>query len=102
MKTYSMDLRDRVVEAYDRRTGNQKEVEVVAVIEATGAKVWFLPPYSPDLNPIEKMWSKVKAHLRKVKARTQEALWQAIGEALNLVTSEDAVAWFRSCGYIRA
>ena len=79
-----------------------KMQEVVAVIEATGAKVWFLPPYSPDLNPIEKMWSKVKAHLRKVKARTQEALWQAIGEALNLVTSEDAVAWFRSCGYIRA
>jgi transposase len=75
---------------------------VVASIEATGAEVWFLPPYSPDLNPIEKMWSKIKAHLRKVKARTQDALWEAIGSALETVTATDAVNWFASCGYTQS
>ena len=75
---------------------------VVQAIEAQGAEVWFLPPYSPDFNPIEKMWSKVKAYLRKVKARTQEALWQAIGAALKTVTASDALGWFESCGYTRA
>ena len=75
---------------------------IVAAIEATGAEVRFLPPYSPDLNPIEKMWSKVKAYLRKVKARTQEVLWQAIGAALKTVSASDARNWFRSCGYIQS
>lgn len=78
-----------------------KMAVVVAAIEATGAAVRFLPPYSPDLNPIEKMWSKVKAYLRKTKARTKEALWQAIGAALKTVTASDAVNWFKSCGYIQ-
>jgi len=76
-----------------------KMVRVVAAIEAVGAEVWYLPPYSPDLNPIEKMWSKVRQFLRRVKARTQEALWQAIGAALQTVSDTDAVNWFRSCGY---
>lgn len=75
---------------------------IVAAIQTTGAKVRFLPPYSPDLNPIEKMWSKVKAYLRKVKARTCEDLWQAIGSALKTVTAHDALQWFRSCGYIQS
>jgi len=75
---------------------------VVAAIEATGAQVCFLPPYSPDLNPIEKMWSKIKAYLRKVEARTKEALWQAIGDALKTVTASDALGWFEACGYTRA
>jgi transposase len=75
---------------------------VVAAIEATGAQVCFLPPYSPDFNPIEKMWSKVKAYLRKVKARTKEALWQAIGSALRTVTASDVLGWFESCGYTHA
>lgn len=75
---------------------------VVQAIEATGAQVWFLPPYSPDFNPIEKMWSKIKAYLRKAKARTQEALWLAIGEALKTVTASDACGWFESCGYIQS
>jgi transposase len=79
-----------------------KMTVVVAAIEATGAEVRFLPPYSPDLNPIEKMWSKVKAYLRKVKARTKEALWQAIGAALKTVSASDAMNWFRSCGYIQS
>ena len=76
-----------------------KMAAVVSAIQATGAKVRFLPPYSPDLNPIEKMWSKIKAFLRKAKARTKEALWQAIGMALKTVSASDALNWFKSCGY---
>ena len=71
-------------------------------IEMKGAQLWFLPPYSPDMNPIEKMWSKIKAFLRKVKARTEEALFTAIGDALKTVTAADAAGWFASCGYIQA
>jgi transposase len=74
---------------------------VIEAIQARGAQVWFLPPYSPDLNPIEKMWSKIKAYLRRVKARTKEALWQAIGAALRTVTASDALAWFEACGYMQ-
>lgn len=70
-----------------------------AAIEATGAKIWPLPPYSHDLNPIEKMWSKVKAHLRKVKARTAESLYEAVGRAMEQVTQQDVQNWFASCGY---
>jgi len=64
-------------------------------IEAAGAELLYLPPYSPDLNPIEKAWSKLKQRLRSVKARTKEALDQAIAEALPRLTAEDAMAWFR-------
>ena len=79
--------------------GSHKNVEVQQRIEETGATVWFLPPYSPDLNPIEKMWSKVKEFLRATKARGTEALYQAVGAALATVISQDAHGWFRSCGY---
>jgi len=68
-------------------------------IEAVGAKLLFLPPYSPDLNPIEKMWSKIKAALRAAKARTSETLQVAIREALATITAHDAMGWFQSCGY---
>ncbi len=69
------------------------------MIQQAGAELWFLPPYSPDFNPIEKMWSKVKALLRKIKARTEQALERAIGAALRTITPEDAAGWFRHCGY---
>jgi transposase len=72
---------------------------IIRAVEAAGAEIWFLPPYSPDLNPIEKMWSKIKAFLRAVKARTEEALTQAIAAALQAVTTTDAEGWFESCGY---
>jgi transposase len=75
-----------------------KTPEVVAAIETAGAEVWFLPPYSPDLNPIEKMWSKVKQFLRSAKARTEEALLEAIAAALQSVRPCDAQGWFSSCG----
>ena len=68
-------------------------------IEATGAQIWDLPPYSPDLNPIEMMWSKIKAILRKIKARDPEGLFKAIGEAFAKVTQQDIRNFFAACGY---
>lgn len=76
-----------------------KTAGTAALIESAGAEVRFLPPYSPDLNPIEKMWSKVKTLLRKAAARTHEKLLEAIAAALDAVTPEDAGNWFVSCGY---
>lgn len=74
--------------------------QVRPLIEKAGAKLLYLPPYSPDLNPIEKMWSKIKALLRGAKARTRDALEKAVAQALDAVTAEDIKGWFRSCGYI--
>ena len=71
----------------------------LTLIARAGASVLFLPAYSPDLNPIEKMWSKVKQCLRRAKARTREELVEAIGTALSTVTAQDALGWFTSCGY---
>jgi len=71
----------------------------LSLIAEAGAEVLFLPAYSPDLNPIEKMWSKVKGFLRSAEARTQEALHEAIAAALARVTPQDAINWFASCGY---
>ena len=71
----------------------------LSLITQTGAQVLFLPPYSPDFNPIEKMWSKVKQHLRSAEARTEPDLFQRIGQALDSVTAKDAMHWFASCGY---
>jgi transposase len=64
-------------------------------IEATGAELLYLPPYSPDLNPIEKAWAKLKQLLRSTKARSKEALVQAISDKLPEITPDNAVAWFR-------
>lgn len=72
---------------------------VVEAIEAVGAEVWYLPPYSPDFNPIEQMWSKVKNHLRGLAARTKPTLLTAIAKALNTVTQADAAGWFDHAGY---
>lgn len=76
-----------------------KSEPTLALITQAGAEVLFLPAYSPDLNPIEKMWSKVKSCLRSAEARTQETLIEAIGRALRTVTPQDAINWFASCGY---
>lgn len=69
------------------------------LLAQAGAEVLFLPAYSPDLNPIEKMWSKIKSCLRTAEARTPPALIKAIGSALRSVTRQDAINWFASCGY---
>lgn len=64
-------------------------------IEAVEAQLLYLPPYSPDMNPIEKAWAKLKQLLRAIKARSKEALEEAIAYLLPLLTAEDARAWFR-------
>ena len=69
------------------------------LIEACGAQVYFLPPYSPDLNPIELCWAKAKTVLRSAKARTFDALVDALCEALGAINPADARAWFAHCGY---
>ncbi len=76
-----------------------KDDKTAALIVAAGAEVRFLPPYSPDLNPIEKMWSKVKNCLRSAEARTLPQLQKAIAVALAKVTDKDALGWWVSCGY---
>lgn len=76
-----------------------KGADALASIQQAGAEVLFLPAYSPDFNPIENMWSKVKTHLRATEARTQETLVDAIAVALGRVTRQDAMNWFASCGY---
>jgi len=66
-------------------------------IEACGAELLYLPPYSPDLNPIEKAWAKIKQLLRSAKARSKEALEQAIADAIARISPANAKAWFRLC-----
>lgn len=68
-------------------------------IEATGARLIYLPPYSPDYSPIESCWSKLKAILRKAKARTREALDEALTQAIEHISQSDAKGWFNLCGY---
>jgi transposase/uncharacterized protein YnzC (UPF0291/DUF896 family) len=70
------------------------------LIEARGARLEFLPPYSPDFNPIELCWSKVKAALRAAKARTFEALLEALTKALRSISLTDIHDWFAHCGYV--
>jgi len=79
--------------------GAHKTGRVRELIEARGCELWFLPAYSPDLNPIEEAFGKVKGLLRKASARTREALVGAMGEALSAVTPRDAAGWFAHCGY---
>ncbi len=75
-------------------------VRVRQAIEARGCSLLFLPAYSPDLSPIEEAFSKVKAVLRRIGARTQDALWEAIAQALQTITAHDALGWFTHCGYL--
>lgn len=69
------------------------------LIEGRGAKLVYLPPYSPDFNPIEECWSKFKAILRSKGARTREALEAAIATAAKMITPRDCRGWFADCGY---
>lgn len=68
-------------------------------IEARGAHLLYLPPYSPDLSPIEPCWSKLKTALRTIGARTRRTLERALKQVLGTITAADAVAWFTHCGY---
>lgn len=70
-----------------------------ALIESVGAELVFLPPYSPDLNPIEMIFAKVKQKLRSLACRTKEVLWQSMQAVLDTVTPQDALNCYRHCGY---
>jgi len=76
-----------------------KPIAVREAIEKAGARLRFLPPYSPDFNPIEMAFSKLKAYLRKAATRTKEDLWQAIGQALDAFTPAECVNFFKAAGY---
>lgn len=78
---------------------SHKAQGVQQLIEAAGARVRYLPPYSPDFNPIESMWSKVKQSLRTAAARTQQRLVRAIGDSLRSITPVDCAGVFRGYGY---
>lgn len=76
-----------------------KAAGVAEAIESAGASVLYLPPYSPDFNPIENMWSKVKTHLRSAAARTFDGICDALATALQAVTQQDCQGFFQNCGY---
>jgi transposase len=76
-----------------------KVAGIQPLITATAARLIYLPPYSPDFNPIEQAWSKIKQWLRSAKARTAEAPERAIAEALAAITADNALPWFSHCGY---
>jgi transposase len=76
-----------------------KNADVAQVLQRTGAQLCYLPPYSPDYNPIEQAWSKVKTLLRGVGARTRRNLSRSLKVALKQITPQHAKAWFRHCGY---
>ena len=79
--------------------GAHRASRIEEIAKQCGARVIWLPPYSPDFSPIELMWSKVKTYLRRVKARTREELEKAIAAALETITPNDCVNWFWHCGY---
>lgn len=78
---------------------SHKDAAVRELIEQAHADLWYLPPYSPDLNPIEKLWSKVKSWLRRVMAHTFDSLLDAIADALRAVDAQECRNYFQACGY---
>ena len=91
-------LRPGQVVVVDNLAAHKGE-EVRELIEERGCKLLFLPPYSPDYNPIEEAFSKIKGLLRKAEARTREGLIEAMGAAISAVTAGDAWGFFEHCGY---
>jgi len=80
---------------------SHKVAGVREAIEAAGATIRYLPPYSPDLNPIEKFFSKLKALLRRAAARTADALWDQVGTLLDRFSPQECSNYFASCGYVK-
>jgi transposase len=106
MQAYSQDLRERVLRALDRGDRpteiarrfevSRKVAGVRQAIEAAGATLLYLPPYSHDLNPIEKLFSKLKALLRKAAKRSVDELWTEIGALLNTLSPTECTNYFAS------
>lgn len=92
------ELRAGDVVILDNLPGHKGE-EAAALVEACGAKLMFLPPYSPDLNPIEMLFSKLKTLLRKAERRTRDALWQTIGDLIDVFTPDECANYIRHAGY---
>jgi transposase len=92
------ELRPGDIVVLDNLSSHKGEA-INAAIEASGATMMFLPPYSPDLNPIELMFSKLKTLLRKAAERTVDALWNRIGELLDHFTPQECANFFRHAGY---
>jgi len=88
----------QVVVVMDNLSAHKGEA-VRELVEARGCELLFLPPYSPDYNPIEEAFSKIKVLLRKAEARTREALIEAMGKAISAVTPQDVRGFFEHCGY---
>lgn len=80
---------------------SHKSQKAQEIIENKLARLMFLPPYSPDLNPIENMWSKFKQIIRTEKPRTNEELFNSVASALSQITPNDAKGWYKHCGYIK-
>ena len=80
---------------------SHKDREAREAIEAVGARVFYLPPYSPDFNPDEKVWSKTKALLRRMAERTVDGLLAVIGQAIASITPQDCAGFFHHCGYVK-
>ena len=97
-KMLAPSLRSGQVVVMDNLSAHKGE-RVRALLEERGAELLYLPPYSPDLNPIEEAFAKIKNLLRKVEARTREALVEAMGQALSAVSARDARGFFEHCGY---
>ncbi len=91
-------LRPGQVVVVDNLSAHKGE-RVRELVEARGCSLLFLPAYSPDFSPIEEAFSKLKARLRREKARTKEALLEALGRALDAIDERDARGWFANCGY---
>jgi transposase len=91
-------LRSGQVVVMDNLSAHKGE-RVRELIEERGCELLYLPSYSPDLNPIEEAFSKIRGLVRKAEARTREALVEAIGSALSAVTAEDVRGFFEHCGY---
>ena len=82
--------------------GSHKVAGIQAAIESAGAQLRYLPPYSPDLNPIEQVFAKLKTLLRKTAARTLEALWSAIGSLLDHFAPDECARYIRHAGYLQS
>ena len=100
-KVLAPTLRPGQVVVMDNLSAHKTE-RVRELVEERGCKLVYLPPYSPDLNPIEEAFSKIKGAMRKAEARTRETLVEALGEAISAVTAGDAHGFFEHCGYLTA
>jgi transposase len=98
VKVLVLELRPGDIVVLDNLSSHKSDA-VKAAIESAGATLMFLPPYSPDLNPIELMFSKLKTLLRKAAERTVDALWHRIGEVLDHFTPQECANFLRHAGY---